>query len=233
MYTISSKVFRSSFASVAALGLLALSAGASSAQEVRFIGDTALSTFANGALSLSPSGGTGGGLAYTPSTFNDLTSNGFLGLGNAAPSSTNNLGYFTLTTPSGGTNLYGSTFNLRVLFSDPDGADDALFPGMVTGSVASTGNGGVFIDFDNTPQSFSYDGGAYSLRVNDLAINPNAAAGGTSQVSVTGVIRTDVTPGEGPDGEVIPEPGTMSLLGMGAVSALGMIRRRRRNKTAA
>ena len=221
----SSKVFRSAFA---ALGLLALSAGASvSAQEVRFTGDTSLSTFSNGTTSLAPTGGTGGGLTYTSATFNDMTSNGFLGLGTAAPNNVNNLGYFTLTTPTGGTNLYDGTFDLRVLFSAPDGAPDALFPASLTGSVASTGAGGVFVDFDNDPQSFSYNGGTYTLAVNDLAINPNAAAGGTSQVSVTGVIRARENPGE-----VIPEPGTMSLLGMGALSALGMIRRRRGGKTA-
>lgn len=156
-------------------------------------------------------------LVYNNSTFDNTTVGGMLDLGGAPDpgSNFNNLGSFSLGSMN---NVYnGNTFTLQVTFSAPTtivGGSSAVFTDIIFGTVLN-GNGGVFIDFDNTPQIFAFsnanEAGVFSMFVNDVSIAPGQNA------SLTGHI-------EGVQ-EAVPEPASMFLL---AGAALGFMRARKR-----
>jgi hypothetical protein len=164
-------------------------------------------------------------LTYNGSTWGGQTTGGFLAIGNTpANPNVNNLG--SLTLGLGAASYAGTTFRVEVSFVlDPPGVilpeDSPEFMAVVSGSVSGTGTGGVFVNFDNTPQDFTYTAsgelGTFSFSVNDVGISPGGSVPLTGQV-----IGASSRP---PDNGNVPEPGVTLLLGS-VLAALAFVGRR-------
>lgn len=146
------------------------------------------------------------GLTYSNSTFSGTTAAGFRGIGgNPTPGvNFNNLGSLSLSTAP---NLYnGQTFTLRVTFTAPQGivgSNTVNFTSAITGTVVSDNQGGVTLDFNNTPILFSFNDqiceqdptggvagqqttcgvGSYFFSINDVAIDPGQTVAVTGQIT--------------------------------------------------
>lgn len=82
----------------------------------------------------------------------------------------------------------------------------------ITGQVTANGIGGIYVNFDNAPQNFTFTGGSFDFFVNDVSL----AAG--DRVPVTGTILTLTA---------VPEPETYALF-MAGLAAVGLMARRRK-----
>ena len=148
-----------------------------------------------------------GGLTFNGGSFNQSTDEtGFLGVGGTVP---DNLGLISV---GAGDHVYtGQLFTLLVNFTQP-GSTSGSFQAALTGHVISLNSGSVFFDFDNTPQFITYDGGLFSLQVNDVSVT----AGGLAQ-AISGQIQA------------LPEPGTWGMMLLG-FAGIGMAMRRSRRR---
>jgi hypothetical protein len=216
--------------SLFAVAFIALAQGEARADEIFIAGNT------NGCFgALCTPGDTASipGLSYSDSVFAGTTANGIRALGgNANPGfNLNNLGSFTLSTAP---NTFNTTFTLQVNFTAPqgiNGSSTATFTATVTGTVRADDDGGILIDFNNTPQLFTFNDtncgpttvpgqqttcgtGSFFFNVIDVAIDPGQTA------PLSGVIT-------GAQQSTVPEPMTMILFGTGLSGIAAGVRRRR------
>ena len=209
---------------VAAGAVFGLSAGTANALETTFIGysdgcfATAPATTCAPTDTSSSQTATVGGLTYLNSNFDVTTAGGFVSIG-SGPGTPNidNLGSFSLSNAPFVYN--GQHFDLLVTFTAPPGTSpgSSVFTDTLTGTVNANG-GGVFVNFDNTPQHFTFgpdNSGEFDFFVNDVSVFE-----GQSVSRVGHDPKSTVTP--------VPEPETYALF-MAGLAALGFMARRRKS----
>lgn len=156
-------------------------------------------------------------LVYRNSTFSVTTSGGIAQVGNApANPNFNNFGSFSLPSVTIDHGYNGEFFALNIFFTAPSSTLPTNINMLATLSGALSNNaGGLTVDFDNSPQMFTWDGGAFTLEIADL--NLTNTVNGTT-VALTGHLNLVES--------TVPEPGTYVLMASGLVGMAVMSRRR-------
>jgi hypothetical protein len=156
---------------------------------------------------------TDGQLSYLGSTFSDTTIGNQVSFGSSATNpNVDNFGSFTLH--NGNDGFTGDIFHLAITFTAPAGTspNPGTYTALLSGSVQGN-TGSVSIDFDNTPQVFTFAGGSFTLKINDVDLN----LASNPSVPVSGLIIASP----------VPEPSTwaMMILGFAGVGFLAYRRR--------
>jgi hypothetical protein len=180
---------------LASIAVLAL---ATSAQAQTQVTGTTTGCFTIGCVPSSSA--TLGGLTFTGTTFNDVTSvGGFLGLGGAV----NNLGMYTLLN-SPTFDYANRAFTLDVAFTAPATIPGSTqFNALLQGEVNPNGQGGVQINFLTHDFAFNFSNAnsptnVLQLHINDIAINPDQTNYGSGFIQVaTGLPVPGPTAGVG------------------------------------
>ena len=119
------------------------------------------------------------------------------------------LGSFSLANGSG---TFNESFDLFVTFTLPIGTNAGQpFTASVVGSVSGN-TGSVKIDFNNTPQTFSFNGGTFTLSI----VDPATVTTSVDSVSLSGNIVL----------AAVPEPSTWAMMILGFLG-LGFMAYRR------
>ena len=128
--------------------------------------------------------------------------------GNFAPTTITTAGILTLGSFSVSNfvfnDLDNDVFRLRVNFTQPGSAVSQVFSATLDGNIGFFG-GNLLIDFVNTPQVFAFNGGTFSLSVQDVRLDTNFlrffdTANLLGSVTVT---------------NAVPEPSTWAMLILG------------------
>lgn len=188
-----------------ALGFLTFASAEARADEVTISGSTT---------------GTVTGVPQLTFAGNNFTGTTALGVGSLSGS--NSLGSFFLNTAP--TQALSGTFTLNVTFTAPAGivgGQGATYTATITGSVSpNIDQGGVLIDFNNTPQTFTFSNaagtGSFTLTIADVFVQTGRSA--------------QLTAGFTGQQNPIPEPMTMLLFGTGLAGVAAKVRRRKKNK---
>ena len=190
--------------------VLVLAQGQARADEVTIGG------FTTGTVSGAPS------VNFLGTPYTGFVNTTYLGVG--AFSGQNVLGTFNLSSGLGPGPVSG-TFTLNVEFVTPviiNGGQTHSFVAGVRGSVQNTEHGGVMIDFDNNPVTFTFSDGFYegyfTLALADVYVETNSAA-----------YLTAGTTGE--QHRSVPEPATLLLLGSGLAGIAARLRKRSKLST--
>jgi hypothetical protein len=118
-------------------------------------------------------------------------------------------------------NPSGNIFDLQVSFSSP-GPGSSPFGANLAGSIAFSAAfrrvaGTVVVDF-GAGQTIAYDGGSFTLTINDLSLT-----GTTTSADITGQISNVVT-----GVAAVPEPSTWAMMLLG-FAGIGFMAYRRKN----
>jgi len=206
--------------SLIVLVMFALGARAIKADEVNFVGSTA-GCFGLGCTP-TQTASFGNVFSFQTATFQGLSVKGFMPLGGSGLDR-NYLGSLGLNHIDGD---YNVPFTLQINFTEPTvNGNPVTITAILAGSV-SDHDGGVFIDFDNTPQTFTFEvgcrfgpgicgTGSFSMSVNDTSLHTD------NLVPITGQIFA------AQQTAAVPEPTSLLLLSSGVLTITAGVRRRR------
>ncbi|MBR0995603.1 PEP-CTERM sorting domain-containing protein [Bradyrhizobium japonicum] len=199
------------FASVFGAAALAIGFAAAPADAAVLFSGSTSGCFGTGCNTFTTVAKDNPNLTFTGSTFSNSTDTTlFVGLG-------------TFSLANGNHTYTGDDFTLKITFTDPAGvAPSAIFTADITGKVepAKGGQTGfASVDFDNSVHQFSWAGGTFTVKVDDVsnfALNNSNTVFGT--IELTSV-------------SAVPEPGTWAMMLLG-FSGVGFVAYRRRSSTA-
>ncbi|MBZ5630952.1 MAG: PEP-CTERM sorting domain-containing protein [Acidobacteriia bacterium] len=214
------KVFR-----VTAVVILLLSVAAF-ADDVTFQTNPTYGCFGNSCTPTSPNASITDlsfvGTGYGP----HLTSGGALNI---------TLGSFTLTDSQNTT--FNSQFDALIRFYLPTGTGSQSVNAAVTGSVDVgwlSNSGTAVINFSDNWTTYSFDGGTFQFKVNDVTLSAGQFLGFgnvSDTESLVGQVQNvhlnSVDPPPPPPGQT-PEPGSLVLMGSGLMTMAGVLRRKLR-----